>query len=83
MACPVKDHVRERFLEKETGGVNLVTIFPTLLTGPVFSASCASSTVSYLKGAREMYEKNMLATVDVWRTRVDSDFGNVYSLCGH
>lgn len=52
---------------EERGGVNLVTLCPALLTGPAFSASCASSAVAYLKGAREMYERNLLATVDVRR----------------
>jgi len=50
---------------EERGGVNLVTLCPALLTGPAFSASCASAAIAYLKCGREMYEKNLLATVDV------------------
>nr|UUJ74925.1 cinnamoyl-CoA reductase [Cephalotaxus hainanensis] len=51
----------------ERGGLNMVTICPALLTGHAFSSSNSTSSIAYLKGGREMYEKGVLATVDVRR----------------
>ncbi|KAH9330439.1 hypothetical protein KI387_002547 [Taxus chinensis] len=52
---------------EERGELNMVTICPALLTGPAFSSSHSNSSIAYLKGGREMYEKGVMATVDVRR----------------
>ncbi|XP_019183424.1 PREDICTED: cinnamoyl-CoA reductase-like SNL6 [Ipomoea nil] len=51
-------------IAKETG-LKLATICPGLITGPEFRNRNPTPTIAYLKGAREMYRKGLLATVDV------------------
>eukprot|EP01018_Ginkgo_biloba_P014679 Gb_01297 [translate_table: standard] len=46
-------------------GVNMVTINAALIVGPAFSNQNSGSTISYLKGAAQMYEDGVLASVDV------------------
>ncbi|KAG9140698.1 hypothetical protein Leryth_006902 [Lithospermum erythrorhizon] len=46
-------------------GVKLATICPGLITGPDFSNRNPTSTIAYLKGAKEMFTEGLLATVDV------------------
>ncbi|ERN06677.1 hypothetical protein AMTRI_Chr01g112450 [Amborella trichopoda] len=45
--------------------VNMVSICPGLITGPSFHLRNSTWSMAYLKGAREMYEKGVLASVDV------------------
>lgn len=51
----------------EENGLNLATICPGLITGPEFSSRNSTATFAYLKGAEEMYESGVLATMDVNR----------------
>ncbi|XP_061988288.1 cinnamoyl-CoA reductase-like SNL6 [Rosa rugosa] len=53
-------------LAKETG-LKLTTICPGLITGPEFFSRNPTATIAYLKGAQEMYQCGVLATVDVMR----------------
>ncbi|KAL3526415.1 hypothetical protein ACH5RR_011071 [Cinchona calisaya] len=53
-------------LAKERG-LKLATICPGLITGPEFHHRNSTSTIAYLKGAREMYRDGVLAIVDVNR----------------
>ncbi|CAH9088121.1 unnamed protein product [Cuscuta epithymum] len=46
-------------------GLKLTTICPGLITGPEYCNRNPTSTIAYLKGAREMCERGVLATVDV------------------
>lgn len=46
-------------------GLNMVTINAALIEGPGFSHQNSGSTLSYLKGAAQMYEDGVLASVDV------------------
>lgn len=48
-------------------GLRLATICPGLITGPELVSRNPTSTIAYLKGAQEMYEKGLLASVDVNR----------------
>uniref|UniRef100_A0A1J3IBI5 Tetraketide alpha-pyrone reductase 1 n=1 Tax=Noccaea caerulescens TaxID=107243 RepID=A0A1J3IBI5_NOCCA len=51
----------------ETRGLKLATICPALITGPDFFHRNSTSTLAYLKGAKEMYSNGLLATIDVNR----------------
>ncbi|XP_015879069.2 cinnamoyl-CoA reductase-like SNL6 [Ziziphus jujuba] len=51
----------------EETGLKLVTLCPALITGPQLCCRNPTATIAYLKGAKEMYEKGLLATVDVNR----------------
>ncbi|KAF3444650.1 hypothetical protein FNV43_RR14343 [Rhamnella rubrinervis] len=51
----------------EETGLKLTTICPGLITGPQFCFRNPTATIAYLKGAKEMYEGGVLATVDVNR----------------
>nr|ANF06872.1 cinnamoyl-CoA reductase [Daucus carota subsp. carota] len=51
----------------EERGLKLTTICPGLIRGPEFFNRNTTSTIAYLKGAQEMYEKGLLASVDVNR----------------
>nr|KYP42257.1 Dihydroflavonol-4-reductase [Cajanus cajan] len=46
-------------------GLKLTTICPALVTGPEFCHRNPTATISYLKGAQEMYSHGLLARVDV------------------
>lgn len=46
-------------------GLNMVTINAALIEGPGFFHQNSGSTLSYLKGAAQMYEDGVLASVDV------------------
>ncbi|VFQ58548.1 unnamed protein product [Cuscuta campestris] len=46
-------------------GLKLATICSGLITGPHFCNRNSTSTIAYLKGAKEIYRKGVLATVDV------------------
>lgn len=48
-------------------GLKLTTICPGLITGPEFCTRNPTPTIAYLKGAQEMYQSGLLATVDVMR----------------
>ncbi|XP_057821053.1 cinnamoyl-CoA reductase-like SNL6 [Cryptomeria japonica] len=50
---------------RERGGLVMVSMCPAFLTGPAFSSSNSTSSIAYFKGAKEMFEKKVLATVDV------------------
>lgn len=50
---------------RERGGLVMAAICPAFLTGPASSSSSSTSSVAYFKGAKEMFEKKVLATVDV------------------
>ncbi|TQE02970.1 hypothetical protein C1H46_011334 [Malus baccata] len=51
----------------EEKGVQLATICPALITGPEISTRNPTATLAYLKGAQEMYQSGVLATVDITR----------------
>ncbi|KAL8097769.1 hypothetical protein AgCh_030768 [Apium graveolens] len=51
----------------EERGLKLATICPGLIKGSEFFNRNTTSTIAYLKGAQEMYERGLLATVDVNR----------------
>lgn len=51
----------------EERGLKLTTICPGLIKGAEFFNRNTTSTIAYLKGAQEMYEKGLLASVDVNR----------------
>ncbi|KAL5540611.1 hypothetical protein UlMin_043186 [Ulmus minor] len=51
----------------EESGLKMATICPALITGPDFCSRNSTATIAYLKGAQEMYECGVLATVDVNR----------------
>ncbi|KAM1296543.1 hypothetical protein ACFX2I_023370 [Malus domestica] len=51
----------------EEKGVKLATICPALITGPEISTRNPTATLAYLKGAQEMYQSGVLATVDITR----------------
>eukprot|EP00252_Welwitschia_mirabilis_P006690 TRINITY_DN1758_c0_g1_i1.p1 TRINITY_DN1758_c0_g1~~TRINITY_DN1758_c0_g1_i1.p1 ORF type:complete len:239 (+),score=52.68 TRINITY_DN1758_c0_g1_i1:265-981(+) len=46
-------------------GLNMVSVNVPLIVGPAFSQFNPAPTLSFLKGAAEMYEDGVLATVDV------------------
>ncbi|PKA62030.1 Cinnamoyl-CoA reductase 1 [Apostasia shenzhenica] len=45
--------------------LKLVTVCPALLTGPGFRRRNSTASIAYLKGAEELLQKGLLATVDV------------------
>ncbi|XP_010453599.1 PREDICTED: cinnamoyl-CoA reductase-like SNL6 [Camelina sativa] len=49
----------------DSKGLKLATICPALITGPDFFNRNSTSTLAYLKGAKEMYSHGLLATMDV------------------
>ncbi|KAG7550658.1 NAD-dependent epimerase/dehydratase [Arabidopsis thaliana x Arabidopsis arenosa] len=49
----------------DSKGLKLATICPALITGPDFFNRNSTSTLAYLKGAKEMYSNGLLATMDV------------------
>ncbi|EXC20296.1 Anthocyanidin reductase [Morus notabilis] len=51
----------------EESGLNMATLCPGLITGPEFCSRNSTATFAYLKGAEEMYESGVLATMDVDR----------------
>ncbi|CAN6865058.1 unnamed protein product [Brassica oleracea] len=51
----------------DSKGLKLATICPALITGPDFFHRNSTSTLAYLKGAKEMYSNGLLATIDVNR----------------
>ncbi|KAM1015123.1 hypothetical protein ACFX1Q_044855 [Malus domestica] len=51
----------------EERGLKLTTICPALITGPEISTRNPTATLAYLKGAQEMYQSGVLATVDITR----------------
>ncbi|KAL9279460.1 unnamed protein product [Arabidopsis thaliana] len=51
----------------DSKGLKLATICPALITGPDFFNRNSTSTLAYLKGAKEMYSNGLLATMDVNR----------------
>ncbi|XP_068303645.1 cinnamoyl-CoA reductase-like SNL6 [Pyrus communis] len=51
----------------EEKGVKLATICPALITGPEISTRNPTATLAYLKGAQQMYQSGVLATVDITR----------------
>ncbi|KAF4381561.1 cinnamoyl-CoA reductase-like SNL6 [Cannabis sativa] len=51
----------------EQSGLKMASICPGLITGPEFNNINATATTAYLKGAQEMYENGVLASVDVNR----------------
>ncbi|CAH2072741.1 unnamed protein product [Thlaspi arvense] len=51
----------------DSKGLRLATICPALITGPDFFNRNSTSTLAYLKGAKEMYSNGLLATMDVNR----------------
>ncbi|ESQ41437.1 hypothetical protein EUTSA_v10013866mg [Eutrema salsugineum] len=51
----------------DSKGLKLATICPALINGPDFFHCNSTSTLAYLKGAKEMYINGLLATMDVNR----------------
>ncbi|KAG2245312.1 hypothetical protein Bca4012_024194 [Brassica carinata] len=51
----------------DSKGLKLATICPALITGPDFFQLNSTSTLAYLKGAKDMYRNGLLATMDVNR----------------
>lgn len=51
----------------DSKGLKLATICPALITGPDFFQLNSTSTLAYLKGAKDMYRNRLLATMDVNR----------------
>ncbi|CAN8299854.1 unnamed protein product [Cochlearia groenlandica] len=51
----------------DSKGLKLATICPALITGHDFFQCNSTSTLAYLKGAKEMYSNGLLATIDVNR----------------
>ncbi|CAN8256304.1 unnamed protein product [Cochlearia groenlandica] len=51
----------------EAKGLKIASICPALITGPDFFHVNSTSTLAYLKGAKEMYSNGLLATIDVNR----------------
>jgi len=46
-------------------GLNMVTINASLIVGPGITYKSSGSTIAYLKGAAQMYEKGTLSSVDI------------------